>query len=77
MRFEHPLPIPSGAVVLKDNEKALIQKYLSRIDSAQRQIDIAKEALNDICMAIAARDGHAATEFKLSADLGCLIPSKE
>lgn len=75
--FSQPLPIPEGAIPLQPNEKATIRKYLDRIEAAQRQVDVARESLNDICMAIAARDGHTETAFKLSADLGCLIPSKE
>lgn len=74
--FNTPLPIPKNAVALTDNERATLQKYLQRIEAAQRQIAIAQESMNDIGMAIAARAGHAAPNFKLSADLGCLIPKE-
>lgn len=77
MQFSSPLPIPADAIVLTDSEKAVIRKYLDRVEAAKAQAAIAHESLNDVCMAIAARVGRTEPTFKLSADLGCLIPSEE
>lgn len=74
MRFENPLPIPENAVVLTEGEKTRLKKYLARFDKASREAEQAHEALNDIAMSIALRAGRTESGYKISADLGCLIP---
>lgn len=71
-----PIRIPGNAVPLAANEKELIRKYMGRIEAARAQMLVAQESLNDIGMSIAARAGGTATEYQLSADLGCLIPKE-
>ena len=74
VNFTKPLPVPKNAIGLTASEKKLIGKYLDRVELAKQQQAVFHEALSDICMAIAARAGRTEESFKLSADLGCLIP---
>ena len=77
LKFAQPLPIPVNAVILTDAEKAVVAKYMTRIEKARELQAIAQESLNDIGMAIARRAGREEQKFRLSADLSCLIPEKE
>lgn len=77
MTFNQPLPIPENAIVLSQSEKAKLRKYLERLEKANREANQAHEALNDIAMSIALRAGGTATEYAISADLGCLIPKND
>ena len=74
--FNQPLPVPSNAVAFTAEEKEIIGKYLSRAEAAKQQMSIAQEALNDVCMTIAARAGCTTKTFSLSADLGFMIPKE-
>lgn len=74
MTFNQPLPIPSGAIVLTEDEKNTLRKYWARVEEAKSAMASAHESLSDICIAIASRAGCADQQFKLSADFGCLIP---
>ena len=77
MTFDSLLPVPDNAIILTDSEKARIRKYLARFEKATRETEQAHEALNDIAMAIALRAGGTATEYAISADLGCLVPKND
>jgi hypothetical protein len=77
MRFNQPLPIPANALALTPDEQARLGKYLAAAEAAKAEYERTMAVVNDIGMTIAARAGRTETNFKLSADLGCLIPIEE
>jgi hypothetical protein len=77
MRFNQPLPVPANALALTPGEQALLGKYLQVAEAAKAEYERTMAVVNDIGMTIAARAGRTETNFKLSADLGCLIPIEE
>ena len=77
MRFNHPLPIPSNGIALTPVEQSRLARYLSVAEAAKAEHERAMAMVNDIGMTIAARAGGEAKNYKLSADLGCLIPVEE
>lgn len=76
MKFDRPLPMPENALPLTEAETKTLQKYLDRIEKAQTEATVAHEALNDLCMAVAARAGRTEASFGLSADLRFLTPKE-
>jgi hypothetical protein len=74
MRFNQPLPVPANALALTPEEQALVGKYLAVAETAKAEYERAMAVVNDIGMIIASRAGRTEKNFKLSADLGCLIP---
>ena len=50
---------------------------LTVAEAAKAEYERTMAVVNDIGMTIAARAGRTETNFKLSADLGCLIPIEE
>ncbi len=79
VNFNARLPIPENAVVLTPSERGLIAKYMEQIAVLKSQSRVLEAALSDIGMAIAGRAGKTESEYRLSADIACLIPiaSKE
>ena len=77
MRFDQPLPIPANAIALTPVEQSRIGRYLAVAEAAKAEHERAMAMVNDIGMTIAARAGGDAKNYKLSADLGCLIPIEE
>lgn len=77
MRFNQPLPVPENALALTPVEQAILGRYLAMAEAAKAEHDRTMAVVNDIGMTIAARAGRTEKNFKLSADLGCLIPIEE